>query len=327
VRWGLAPGEDSVDSLAGEKVSRDDYFNAGVALARGAYCGDGASYTLNGTSVLVYDLVGLTMHAVADLGETPPAPAPPGKEPEYYFEAGWTRPTKTQPSRAVCLSKLRWASMVPGGYCPAILPDPRIYKDAHYCEDLGPMGPQSPFISFLLALRGKSALVFSSSTINQAGLLTWWKNDSTDRVATSAGYWAGEQGASQPPYDNYQSGVTVPGINKPAFVANVFKDQDAQGVRIALHVYRNLSTGDRYTSTKPLAELNTCPPWPPCHQWTDEGVIGWVYASENQVPSPLIPVALRTWYYNHDRVLQPGNVQMGVPWQNLGVEGYGFKAR
>jgi hypothetical protein len=71
-------------------------------MARADYCGNGRSWTRNGTTINVWD--------------TAPAPGPfqahGPADPAFLFEAGWST------YGAVCLSKERWATL-----------DPRIAQD------------------------------------------------------------------------------------------------------------------------------------------------------------------------------------------------------
>ena len=99
--WGYKPWVDPDRHLACTRMARADY------------CGDGASHTFEGTPVDVYDPAGI-LYPVTSAA---------------YFEAAWT--TKG----ALCLSKLRWQTLPPDGYCGAVLPDPR-NGSGRFCDDI-----------------------------------------------------------------------------------------------------------------------------------------------------------------------------------------------
>jgi hypothetical protein len=93
-RWGYRPWVASDSAPAGEFAQ---LHWACTRLARADYCGNGQSWTQNGTLINVWDYA--------------PAPGPfqqQGTPPaDFFFEAGWN--TKG----AVCLSKQRWLTLPP----------------------------------------------------------------------------------------------------------------------------------------------------------------------------------------------------------------------
>jgi hypothetical protein len=108
VRWGYKPWK----SVNG--VSLAPYHQACTRMARADYCGDGQSHTVNGTSINLYDPLGIQVQAPND-GMT--------------FEASWT------PDGAYCVSKQRWYGQDPSLYptgdvfardCPKKLTNPSL---------------------------------------------------------------------------------------------------------------------------------------------------------------------------------------------------------
>jgi hypothetical protein len=93
-RWGYRPW---LADATGSSLRFSDLHWACTRLARADYCGDGRTWTQNGTRINVWD--------------TAPAPGPfqlhGPSDPTFFFEAGWN--TKG----AVCLSKQRWATLNP----------------------------------------------------------------------------------------------------------------------------------------------------------------------------------------------------------------------
>ena len=93
-RWGYRPW---LTDATGSALPFSNLHWACTRLARADYCGDGRTWTQNGTRVNIWD--------------TAPAPGPFQQrgpaDPTFFFEAGWN--TKG----AVCLSKQRWATLDP----------------------------------------------------------------------------------------------------------------------------------------------------------------------------------------------------------------------
>ncbi len=83
-RWGYRPWDGA---------SRRDLHQACTRMARADYCGDGRSYTVDGTTINVWDYVPIQRYETAT---------------GMKFEAGWT------PAGATCLSKLRWEGLPVG---------------------------------------------------------------------------------------------------------------------------------------------------------------------------------------------------------------------
>ena len=93
-RWGYRPW---LTDAAGSSARFASLHFACTRMARADYCGDGRTWTQNGTLINMWD--------------SAPAPGPfqthGPTDPTFVFEAGWS----TQ--GAVCLSKERWATLNP----------------------------------------------------------------------------------------------------------------------------------------------------------------------------------------------------------------------
>jgi hypothetical protein len=98
--WGYAPWTAGTDA-----------HQACTRLARADYCGDGTPWTLDGTTIVVYDALGIE-HAVA--------------YPEYGFEAAWGV------DGAICVDAPRYAIEDADGR--AVLPE--CFADLPACESL-----------------------------------------------------------------------------------------------------------------------------------------------------------------------------------------------
>ena len=99
-RWGYRPW------LSGAAPSQEfaQLHLACTRMARADYCGNGQSWTRNGTLINIWDRA--------------PSPGPfqdiGSPTPDFLFEAGWS------PHGAVCMSKQRWATLPPSfaAVCP-----------------------------------------------------------------------------------------------------------------------------------------------------------------------------------------------------------------
>jgi hypothetical protein len=94
VRWGYRPWLQDVTGSSSQFAAL--HWSC-TRMARADYCGDGRSWTHNGTTINIWD--------------TAPAPGPfqahGPTDPTFIFEAGWNT------GGAVCLSKERWATIDP----------------------------------------------------------------------------------------------------------------------------------------------------------------------------------------------------------------------
>lgn len=203
-------------------------------LGRADYCGQGQSHTFEGTPIDVYDPVGI------NAAVTGPA----------YFEGAWTQ------SGALCLSKLRWQTLPPDGYCASTLPDPRTTKGARYCEDIGTE-----------ELVNLGALVFSNSGSYERGLSTWLRG--SDRMLSSAGYNGGI-GPSDPPEPGYAP-VQIEGIAFNNYLTDT----------VLLRTYRDPASGDSMTTTGT-----------PPTSYTLVRDEGYIYPTGAPLPPTAVPLSL-----------------------------------
>jgi hypothetical protein len=137
-RWGYRPW---LTDASGSSAPFADLHWACTRMARADYCGDGRSWTRNGTTINVWD--------------TAPSPGPfqahGPLDPTFVFEAGWST------RGAVCLSKERWATL-----------DPRIPQD---CPDRL-VAPGASTGTATICETPDQAAVFDSSTrlFNESGV-------------------------------------------------------------------------------------------------------------------------------------------------------------
>ena len=193
IHWGYQPE-------AGQHAW--DRHQACTRMARADYCGDGSAHTFDGTEILLYDGPAdrpETLHDVTagELRRAPTVqegPLPDGTTNDMWFEAAW------RPDGAFCLSKLRWQTLPLGGFCPNILPDPRLPPPAGdpdpgepaavFCEDYLPNSDPDE-LSPLIDEHG--VRVFDSSMRNDLGLYRW--EDAGGSVfSTSSGLCGGASG-------------------------------------------------------------------------------------------------------------------------------------
>jgi len=87
VRWGYSPWK----TVSGRSLA--DYHQACTRMARADYCGDGVSYTNDGTLVDLYDDLKIQKKS------------PPSLLSPLFFDAAWTA------NGAYCLSKDRWLKL------------------------------------------------------------------------------------------------------------------------------------------------------------------------------------------------------------------------
>ena len=102
--WGKGPGGEDLRP----------FHAACVQMVRADYCGDGAPHTRDGTSIDIYDTLGIQKEASKD-------------DPEFAFEAGWG------PRGAVCVARTRWPDIQTrdelGRACP------RLAQDTVTCDE------------------------------------------------------------------------------------------------------------------------------------------------------------------------------------------------
>jgi hypothetical protein len=329
MRWGLGP------------TGHGMHFSAAVRMARAEYCANGIPHTVDGTSVALATLDGTSTGVIADDGTTPGTNAG-----AFYFEAAWhgrgadfvSSFAAPPPDFAVvCLSKLRWQSLPPGGFCPNKVPDPRLatefYHPTVFCDDL-PGFPadqtvSAPFLTYMRDTYG--ATLASMSQFNDRGLWAWNADSGNDMLTTSEGFWAGtlSRSGTERPKAGY-------GLMSPTFVSRVLTSAPARaGTARPLYVYRNRNTGDYRTTTARL-DYRICGPLvclPPPPWVRQGGALGWIYVNATDVPEGQTPIPLRQWVRKVngtivDTVLL-GDTQESPagyePESTTGaVEGYGF---
>lgn len=176
VDWGYIPG-----NIEGTDAWKDN--EACAAMANARYCDDGQSHTRELTPIVIRDFVaGAQPDATDPTMQLPvliPSAATWPPADGFYFETAW-------PARgpAICLSRLRWSSLPPGGYCEAELPDPRIHGSypatgIAFCED------------FTVAqLQALGARMLNASPVMDIPLQRW-QNGTGDRFTTVSGYVEG----------------------------------------------------------------------------------------------------------------------------------------
>jgi hypothetical protein len=187
------------------------------------------------------------------------------------------------------LSKLRWQSLPPNGFCAGALPDPRLDRFGKYCEDLGQYTADN-FEGFLQRLTGLGALVFSSSQYNDIGLWNWQTTSGLQTISTTRGFWGGSATPSTPPIQNAD-------LSAVQFVA-VIRTADDPGKTVPLRLYFNSVTHNYRSSVVPPQQW--CAPGI-CgkNAWAAvpglNGLMGYVYTAPNLVPAGLTAVPLKSW--------------------------------
>ncbi len=214
-----------------------DYHQACTRAARADFCGDGTSYTVDGTLIDLYDR----------LSHVDPDPTEDG----LVFEAIWVRDDAygndeiVGPRAPVCLSKKRWDTLPygGGGSCPAIV-DPR--------TDVGDDVP-SPFCDERTAEGWFAAdpahLLATESAYNDAGLWRWRKLGGGDYRSTSLCTTTGSSPCSR-------AYLLRTSSDEPRFVGAIYHSQIADVARpaatIPLYSFRSIrhvTTGDYLTTT------------------------------------------------------------------------------
>jgi len=197
-------------------------------MGRGDYCADGTPHTRTGTSIEIFDGLGLGTPPPTSLRNLTTWPPPPA---DYYFEAAW-RPDLP----ALCLSRMRWHSIPLGAQCGGSMPDPRQTSTAMYCDQQSTTD-----------LLSHGAVIFNNSHVNDLALETWVGGN--DQVTTVRGFYS--LTATIPaviPFPGYTYDRAAGFILRtiPASVATT----DASSVSM----YLNPTTGDK------VLGLTTTPP-------------------------------------------------------------------
>jgi hypothetical protein len=225
--WGYAPWRSYIGNPLWS------YHQSCTRMAMADYCGNGKSYTEERTQIDLSDKLGFR--------------AP---DMDLPFEAGW------KPGGALCLSKLRWQTLKPGGNCPTV-PDPRRHGGAPPCDGY----------SDRPGLIGLGAHLFSGSAFVDKGLWRWQNGD--DAYTTTSGYWSSIPADLQRP---------APGYDMFGFEGAVFSPTAPPEVRpladVPLYSYR--STGGRH--------LTTTQATPPAG-YGDQVLEGYIYPPSGGAPT------------------------------------------
>ena len=226
--WGYAPWRNYMGTPLW------DYHQACTRMARADYCGTRASFTEERTQIDLSDRLGF---------RTPDMDLP--------FEAGW------RPNGALCLSKLRWQTIKPAGYCASI-PDPRRDPLAPPCDGYG----DRPL------LIGMGAHLFSGSAFIDKGLWQW--QNAGDPYTTTQGYWSAIPADLVPP---------EPGFAMLTFEGALFSPTAPPEVRplanTPLYSYRD-GAGHHLTTRQAT---------PPAG-WGSQVLEGYMYAPGPVAPTP-----------------------------------------
>jgi ADYC domain-containing protein len=262
--WGYPPSQDlSGITLTG--VSRSaagaDLLLTCTGMARADYCGTGVPHTVDGTPIHLYDIFGGPIH-------------PEKSQPGFSFEAAWLAQAisiadgPSTPRPALCLSKLRWATLPINGECPLVLPDPRVDPKGRFCDDY---------------LDAPQALIYNDSQALDAGLYTWTRvspagSFTTSRLQPQPIPSAPERlpGLTVPSSMSLPPGI-VPSLDEPHFEGALFRPDLAisavPGQTILLSSYfcpddpNHPGAGADYVTT------TTTPPHSTCQLLAAEGYV------------------------------------------------------
>ncbi len=130
IDWGYPPGNGG----RGDPAWRLHQICTQHASA--VYCNNGIARTRELTPIAIRDWISGAMPDVTDLPELPkldPKVTWPPPD-EFYVEGAWQFD-----GPVICLSKLRWTALPPGGFCSQDVPDPRdpySPDEAVFCDDL-----------------------------------------------------------------------------------------------------------------------------------------------------------------------------------------------
>ncbi len=155
--WGYLPG-------AGPTAAGWPAHQACTRMVRADVCGTGEANTLEGTTIAVYDYVGVNQAPPAVVPGVTTWPPPPT---DLFFDGRWGV------GGATCAGKARWQSLAVGSPCPLVAPDPRTDVGADYCDDVA---------------ADSASLLMSTATVSELGFHVWAKNG--DQVGTLQGYYA-----------------------------------------------------------------------------------------------------------------------------------------
>ena len=220
------------DVDAGGRSLRD-YHQTCTRAARADFCGNGTSFTIDGTTIDMYDRLN---HVTA---------ASEG----FAFEAVWAREQTIGSDDVyvmrgpVCLSKKRWDTLPygGGGSCTA-LTDPRMFSDdvrPAMCDEQTPDG---------WFATSTDTLITTESAFNDAGLWRWRQSAGGDHRSTSECTTTEGTACS--------SGYILNTLaDEPRFIGAIYnRDIEAAALpapTIPLYSFRHLDTGEYLTTTDP----------------------------------------------------------------------------
>jgi hypothetical protein len=314
----------------GYDLLHPDHMSAGKRLAMADYCGNGESHTKLGTYVNHFDLAGFGQSWITD-GE--PADTNPSR---FYFEAGWRadRPAKAAElaaherwvGGAICLAKLRWQALPPGGYCEEQLPDPRTRPvgGGQFCED---MGSFRGVVGFLNMLAQHEAILFSSSQVNDVGLWRWHKKAVDSYVVTTHGFWAGMNKYMQTLSPPDQTDYTIDPDEYDAYVANILAADGGPTTKpLNLYTRTYIPPG-----LPPRIEYRTTAQTGLTPDWELVETLGYIYEGQQasyNVPKEFWGVQLheftRTDANGHIEYVLSSYSSSPPGFDNGIIEGYGF---
>lgn len=175
LRWGYAPGADP-------NSPRWKAHQVCTRMARGDYCKDGTTHTLDETYILIRDTY--AGFGMPDLDRTvfPGLQMWPPPVGVFHFESAWP---EDDDEPAICLSKIRWQGLKLGELdsCSAELPDPRQNVNVAFCDDLTWMSEGN--------LPGLSEASLFNGSLYTDLRLEQWRRGTQDLVSTVHGYYPG----------------------------------------------------------------------------------------------------------------------------------------
>jgi hypothetical protein len=189
IEWGYPPGNVGPTDFAW-KLHRTCTQHASAV-----YCNNGVARTRELTPIAIRDWVDGRKPAP---DEDPVLPVldptrvwPPPDE--FYVEGAWR-----YDEPVMCLSKLRWSSLPPGGYCPRLVPDPRTLEGradgGRFCDELS-----------VDQLHVAGAEFITGSELMDLAMYLW-ESPSGELVSTGSGYVENGTAVTTPfaAYEGYQ---------------------------------------------------------------------------------------------------------------------------
>lgn len=225
VEWGYSPGSGGPTDPVWQQ------HDTCAQLAAADYCRFGIPRTRELTPIVIRDFVTDVKPHPADKPTLPlldPTVTWPPPD-DFYVEAAWQ-----YNGPAICLTKLRWASLTTGGFCPTELPDPRDPEapyGAAFCDDLT-----------FTQLENRDALLYSASQVMDI-LAYPWRNANGEMLTSVDGYVEGTVAHSRPFPDKENYSLASP---TPSFILlRNLPGSVALSEVTPLYKQHNPSTGDR----------------------------------------------------------------------------------